>query len=305
VLIAGATAVGKSAVAMELARRVGGEIISVDSMQVYRGMDIGTAKPSPAERAEVPHHLIDVVELSESFDAAKFVQLAKTAMAQIQSRGRTPIFCGGTGLYFKAFLEGLGAAPAADDTLRAELRRTPLADLLEELEQLDPEAYRMVDRANPRRVIRALEVIRVSGRPYSEQRAAWQKASQAEPPPPDRWPYLFVGLERDHNELRGRIDERVKTMFEQGLVEEVKSLLSRGLAENLTAMQALGYRQVVEYLGGARSLEETVPLVQQKTRHYAKRQKTWFRRQAHIHWITLSGPNAAEFAVGQILAQRS
>ncbi len=170
IFLAGPTAVGKSEIALRIAEKIGGEIISVDSMQVYRGLEIGTAKPSPEEQRRVRHHLIDVVELTEPFDAAKFVSLAQRAVTEIQSRGRTPIFCGGTGLYFKVFLEGLGDAPPANGALRAELERTPLEELLRELEQRDPATYEKIDRQNPRRVIRAVEVIRLTGRPFSEQR---------------------------------------------------------------------------------------------------------------------------------------
>ena len=173
ILLTGPTAVGKSEIALRLAEKIGGEIISVDSMQVYRGLDIGTAKPGAAERARVPHHLLDVAELTEAFDAARFVRLARTAVAEIQGRGRVPVLCGGTGFYFRAFLEGLGDAPPADAALRAALAQTPLPDLLRELEECDPATFQKIDRQNPRRVIRAIEVIRLTGRPFSAQRAAW------------------------------------------------------------------------------------------------------------------------------------
>ncbi len=182
IFLVGPTASGKSAVALALAEKVGGEIISVDSMQVYRGLDIGTAKPSAEERARVPHHLIDIVELTEPFDAARFVELARRAEADIRARQRVPIFCGGTGLYFKAYLEGLGSAPPSDSKLRAELEATPLHELLHELSQRDPVTYERIDRQNPRRVIRALEVIRLTGKPFSEQRAEWQPPSTLNPP---------------------------------------------------------------------------------------------------------------------------
>jgi len=168
ICVAGPTAVGKSEIALHLARQLGGEIISVDSMQVYRGLDIGTAKPSPADRARVPHHLIDICDLTESFDAAQFARLAHRAVVEIQSRGHVPILCGGTGLYFKAFLEGLDEMPSADAKLRAELEATPLEKLLEELHQRDPVTYGKIDKKNPRRVIRAVEVIRLTGKPFSE-----------------------------------------------------------------------------------------------------------------------------------------
>ncbi|HVV71470.1 MAG TPA: tRNA (adenosine(37)-N6)-dimethylallyltransferase MiaA, partial [Verrucomicrobiae bacterium] len=172
-LLAGPTAVGKTEIALRLADRLNGEIVSVDSMQIYRGLDIGTAKPSHAERALVPHHLIDILELQEGFDANRFVQLATAVIAEIRSRARLPILCGGTGLYFKAFLEGLGHSPPGDPALRKQLEQIPLAELLAELKEKDPASFDRIDRQNPRRVIRAVEVIRLTGRPFSEQRARW------------------------------------------------------------------------------------------------------------------------------------
>lgn len=281
VLIAGPTAVGKSAVALELATRIGGEIISVDSMQVYRGLDIGTAKPSREERARVAHHLIDAAELNEPFDAARFVHLARKAVNEIRARERVPVLSGGTGLYFKAFLDGLGDAPAADPALRARLEATPLPELLAELAERDPATYAKIDRKNPRRVVRALEVIRLTGKPHSKQRASWN----AEGRPKNTG--LFVGLTRTPDDLRGRIDARVEDMFSRGLVEETRQLLKRGLEENRTAMQAIGYRQVVEHLRGERSLEETKALVRLRTRRFARRQMTWFRRQLKPEWVAL------------------
>jgi len=280
IFLAGPTAAGKSALALELAERFAGEIISVDSMQVYRGMDIGTAKPSAEDRRRVPHHLIDVVSLKESFDAAQFVRLATAAAQGIQARGRTPIFCGGTGLYFKAYLEGLGSAPARDAKVRVELEATPLPELLKELERLDPQAFQSIDRQNGRRVVRALEIIRLTGQPLATQRAVW-----ADVKPPAKG---LLGLTRPTNELIPRIHERVEKMFRQGLVAETESLLAQGLADNPTAMQALGYRQVVEHLRGERGLAETIELVKIRTRQFAKRQLTWFRRQMNLHWVTLS-----------------
>jgi len=279
IFLAGPTAVGKSEIALLLAEKIGGEIISVDSMQVYRGLDIGTAKPSAAERARVPHHLIDVVELTEPFDAAKFVELANRAVAEIQSRNHTPIFCGGTGLYFKAFLDGLGAAPPSDAKLRAELEAAPLADLLRELEQQDPTTFSWIDRQNPRRVIRAVEVIRLTGKPFSAQRAGWESKVQS-----PRSKVLFV-LTRSVEDLNARIDAWVDEMFARGLVDETRRLLDHGLEQNQTAMQAIGYRQVVEHLRGERSLAETIELVKSKTRQFAKRQGTWFRKHANARWI--------------------
>jgi len=280
IFIAGPTASGKSALALHLAEQLNGEIISVDSMQVYRGLDIGTAKPSLEEQQRIQHHLIDVSELTESFDAARFCQLATIALKEIQGRGHVPIFCGGTGLYFKAFLEGLGEAPPSDKNLRAQLETTPLQSLLEELKTSDPITYEKIDRQNPRRVVRAIEVIRLTGKPYSAQRARWTAPEQ------NQSPNLF-GLQRDPADLRERIDRRVDEMFRNGLVEETRRLLDSGLERNPTAMQAIGYRQVVEHLKGERSLPETIELVKIKTRQFARRQMTWFRRQLNLQWLTL------------------
>ncbi len=280
--LAGPTAAGKSTVALALAGQLGGEIISVDSMQVYRGLDIGTAKPSPTERARVPHHLLDVVTLTESFDAAKFLRLAQVAVQDIQSRGRVPVFCGGTGLYFKAWLYGLGEAPPADPQVRAELEAAPLAELLVELERRDPMCFAQIDRQNPRRVIRALEVIRLTGQPYSAQRAAWDTHHAPRTTLP-----VFV-LTREPADLRARIESRVDAMFAAGLVAETRGLLSHGLEANPTAMQAIGYRQVVEHLRGERGLAETVALVKTKTWQFARRQGTWFRRQLPVEWVPLA-----------------
>jgi tRNA dimethylallyltransferase len=291
ILIAGPTAVGKTEIALEVALQLGGEIVSVDSMQVYRGMDIGTAKPSLEDRRGVPHHLLDIIEISDPFDAARFAQLANTAIEDIRSRNRTPILTGGTGLYFKAVLDGIGHAPGADPDLREQLERAPLPELLAELQRRDPALYEQIDRNNPRRIIRAIEVIRKTGRPFSEQRAAWQPRDPGCP--------AFV-LSRSQEDLRCRIDARVVEMFRRGLVEETRSLIERGLSKNRTAMQALGYRQVVEYLEGKRLLPETIELVKVRTRQYAKRQLTWFRRHLQARWIDLP-PATSKAAVSRMI----
>ena len=294
-LLAGPTAVGKSEIALRLAELLGGEIVSADSMQVYRGMDIGTAKPSAADRARVPHHLIDVVEVTEAFDAAQFVNRARQAVSEIQGRGRVPILCGGTGLYLKAFLQGLGEAPPADAALRAVLESTPLPELLRELAARDPATYERIDRQNPRRVIRAVEVIRLTGKPFLAQRANWRPSSLVPHPSP-----LQFGLARSLPDLHQRIANRVDGMFHRGWVAETEQLLKRGLADNRTAMQALGYRQIVEHLRGERSLPETVELVKVRTRQFAKRQMTWFRGQLALRWINLAPDENAEVVAGKI-----
>lgn len=315
VFLAGPTAVGKSAVALALAEKIGGEIITVDSMQVYRGLDIGTAKPPPAERARVPHHLIDVCDLHEAFDAAQFIQLAQKAVAEIQARGHTPVFCGGTGLYFKAFRDGLGEAPATNPELRAELQATPLATLLAELRERDPAAYEKIDRQNPRRVIRAVAVIRLTGKKISEQRADWKSSVSNEDGelkmeddkprvqpssilhPPSSPLLCFTRAAED---LHRRINVRVDEMFARGLVAETRGLLQRGLAENKFALQAIGYRQVVEHLRGERGLAATIELVKTRTRQFAKRQLTWFRRHGNCQWIELKPDETVAETVAKI-----
>jgi tRNA dimethylallyltransferase len=252
------------------------------------------------DRARVSHHLLDVVELTEAFDAARFVQHARKAIREIQERSRLPILCGGTGLYFKALLDGLGGSPPANPALRAELEATPLADLLRELVDRDPAAYERIDRRNPRRVIRALEVIRLTGKPFSEQRADWpaDDSSRTTHHAP-----RFFALSRTSEDLRTRIDSRVDQMFERGLVTETRSLLQRGLEQNKTAMQAIGYRQVVEHLRGERPLAETITLVKSRTRQFAKRQMTWFRRQLPVKWIPVEADARSEAVAAHLEAE--
>ncbi len=295
ILLAGPTAVGKTAVAVAVAERVGGEVISADSMQVYRGLDIGTAKPTPDERARVRHHGVDVVGLESAFDAAAFVRMATDAVAEIGARGRVPILCGGTGLYLNAFLNGLGNSPAPDPVLRAALESTPLPELLDELARHDAVTFDEIDPMNRRRVVRAVEVIRLTGRPFSSQRAAW----------PERAPALAgrsFGLTRDRADLIRRIDRRVDAMFAAGLVDETRALLGSGLSDNRTAQQAIGYRQVIEHLRGERGLRETVEQVKVRTRQFARRQMTWFRGQLDLHWMELAAEESPAGTADRIVA---
>ncbi len=267
-------------------------------MQVYRGLDVGTAKPTLTERAGVPHHLIDVVECHESFDAARFLSLAREAIAEIQGRRRLPIICGGTGLYFKILLEGVGSAPPADPALRAELERLPLPVLLAELEEKDPVTWARIDRSNPRRVVRALEIFRLTGRPVSESRAPWADPARRSA---DR---KVFGLLREPADLRTRIDTRVEQMFQHGLVAETQQLRAHGLADDSVAAQALGYRQVLAHLRGEGSTSETIELVKVKTRQFAKRQMTWFRRQLPMEWIEVGRDDSAETVARAIITRR-
>ena len=277
IYITGATASGKSALAMRLANTLGGEIISVDSMQVYCGLNIGTAKPSSQEQNEIQHHLIDVAQLSEAFDAAQFVSLAQQALKLIWKRGRVPIFCGGTGLYFRALIEGLGESPPGDESLRDELAQMPIESLVTELRIKDPEAAKQVDLKNSRRLLRAIEVIRLTGRPYSEQRIGWNNVDKA--------PQNLFCISREVDVLNQRIHKRVDEMFNQGLVEETQTLIKKGLRNNRNACQALGYRQVLDLLDGKLDLENVVQQVKTKTRQFAKRQRSWFRNQMKCKFL--------------------
>jgi tRNA dimethylallyltransferase len=295
--LVGATATGKSAVALALAQHLNAEIVSVDSMQVYRGLDIGTAKPTPAERARVKHHLIDVVDLAQPFNAASFAQAANAAILDIQHRGHNVILCGGTGLYFKALLEGLTSTPPADPTLRATLEATPLPTLVHELHRRAPGIFKQIDHQNKRRVVRALEVLRLT-EPLPKQ-------PQPQPTPPTPAKTLLLatyGLTRETTDLRQRIEARVDAMFANGLITETSELLPLGLATNRTALQAIGYRQVFEYLHGHVSLPETIALVKQKSRQLARRQMTWFRNQLNVSWITVSPLEPADITAHRLLA---
>ncbi len=269
--------------ALELAQRVGGEIISADSMQVFRGLDIGTAKATGEERSRVRHHLLDVAAPDEPFDAARWLGLAKAAFDDIRGRGRAAIFCGGTGLYFSAWFKGLDAPAPADAALRAELESRPLEELLVELQARDPARFASIDRCNPRRVVRAVEIARFR---------ATRPEPAILPPAAGATQSTIVVLERPTAELRVRIDVRVDRMFREGLVEETRALLDAGLGRERTALQAIGYRQVVEHLRGDRDLAATVALVKTKTWQFARRQMTWFRHQLPVTWLTIEGGEA-------------
>ena len=282
VILAGPTASGKTALAAALAERIGGEIVNADSMQVYRRMDIGTAKPSPELRRQVPHHLLDVVEPDEPFTAADFVREARTAIAGIHGRGKRAIVSGGTGLYVKALTRGLADSPGGDETIREELKSLAAVEGNEELHRrlalIDPQTARRLHPNDQLRVIRALEVYRITGRPLSELHGEHRFAG-------NRYACLKIGLAPDRYELYSNIDKRVEWMIGNGLVEEVKGLLSAGFGPLLKPMRSLGYRQVCAFLAGEYSLDEAIELIKRDTRRYAKRQFTWFNQDREIKWI--------------------
>lgn len=269
-VLAGCTASGKSAVAMELARRWDAVILSVDSMQVYRGFDVGTAKPTAADLAEIPHEFIDVLEPTCQADAAWFRELAIQRCRHHHSQGRRVIACGGTGFYYRAWFQGLGEAPPSDPQLRQQLEQLPLDSLREELRQHDPETHQTIDLQNPHRILRAVEVLRLSGRPFSEFRPPRQD--------PSEFPPCWV-LERPPEDLRQRIDSRIEAMFKAGWIEETRLLLDGGCPPDAPAMRALGYRQIANALLAGHAPRSTLPEIQLQTWRYARRQKTWFRNQ--------------------------
>ncbi len=279
--IAGPTAVGKTEIALAVAEACDGEIVGADAFQVYEGLDLLSAKPSPEELARVPHYLVGCVPLGESFNVARYLEAALAAIAEIKGREKTPVIVGGTGLYLRALTRGLADIPPADETLRAELAATPLEQLLERLDRLDPVAAVVIDRQNPRRVIRAVEVCLLTGKPFSSFRQEWEGTPQMPPP------CAGVLLERDRDELYERIDRRTTAMFEQGVVEEVRAVMAIGP----TAEQVIGWREIGALLRGECSEEECIAAIRQATRRYAKRQLTWFRRETILTPVSLSPLN--------------
>jgi tRNA dimethylallyltransferase len=282
--LAGPTAVGKTSVALALAEACGGEIVGADAFQLYQGLDLLTAKPSPAELARVPHHLVGTVPLSDSFNVGRYQQAALKAIAEIRTRGRLPIVTGGTGLYLRALTRGLAEIPSGSPELRAQLASTPLPELIERLTALDPNAD--IDFKNPRRVQRALEVCLVTGQPFSSFRREWA----VQPP------FHGVLLERPREQLYARIEARTHEMFAQGVVEEVRETLAGG-GIGPTAEQVIGWREITALLRGEISQTQCIAAIQQATRRYAKRQQTWFGREPGFRRVSLE----ADFDLGPIL----
>ncbi len=276
IAVVGPTASGKTELSLQLAEALDGEILSCDSMQIYRGMDIGTAKPSLEERRGIPHHLIDIVSPDEDFSCADYKRLAEEAIHDVLSRGKPPIFCGGTGLYLDAVLRGSNFSPTVPEGLREELQQEDPEVLWKELLAVDPEAAATMHQNNVKRVIRALEIYRGTGKTKTE----WDRLSQQNE---SSYETLIVGLDYQNRQtLYDRINLRVDLMLEQGLVEEVKNI---ALDRSSTAAQAIGYKELYLWLDGHVSCEEAVALLKKNTRHYAKRQLTWFRRNPDILWF--------------------
>ena len=291
ICIAGPTASGKTALAVELAKELNGEVISCDSMQIYRGMDIGTAKPSREEMQGIPHHMLDVCDPTEDFSVSRYCDLATPILEDILSRGKTAIIAGGTGLYMDSLMKGNDFAPIPAtghrEKLEARAQAEGIEPLLRELRAVDPEAAER-SQGNLRRIVRALEVYCETGRTITEH----NRQTQAVPP---RYSPLWLGLDfAERSELYRRIDLRVEMMLDMGLLEEIQSLLSSGIPEKATAMQAIGYKEFVDALAGRSTIDAAVAQVQQASRRYAKRQLTWLRRNEKMHWLVRNTGETSE-----------
>ena len=283
ICIAGPTASGKTALAVELAKSVDGEVVSCDSMQVYKRMDIGTAKPTTEEMQGIPHHMLDVAEPTEDFSVSRYCEMATPIVDDIISRGKTAIIAGGTGLYMDALIRGNSFAPYPSTGMREKLEAQADAEgmeaMLKLLASIDPDSAQRLHLADRKRIIRALEVYYETGETITAHNLKTQQL-------PPRYTALWFGLEDENRQdLYDRIDSRVEKMLAAGLIEEIQTLLASGIPEKATAMQAIGYKEFVDALQERCTMEESIAQVQQASRHYAKRQLTWFRRNPAIHWL--------------------
>ncbi|MCP1387249.1 tRNA (adenosine(37)-N6)-dimethylallyltransferase MiaA [Corynebacterium sp. TA-R-1] len=292
IAVVGPTASGKSALGIALAQRLDGEIVNVDSMQLYRGMDIGTAKLQPSEREGIPHHLLDIWEVTRTASVAEYQALAVDTVEEIAARGKVPILVGGSMLYAQSLLDDW-QFPPTDPTVRARyearLAEIGVDALHAELAEVDPEAARVIEDKDPRRTVRALEVIELTGQPF--------QASQPPKDAPPRWGTRILGLRTDAAWLNPRIELRTRQMFEQGLVDEVRGLVARGLVRESTAGRAIGYAQVLAHLDGELSLADACEQTITGTRRYVRRQRSWFNRDPRIVWLDAAG----EDVVGEAL----
>ncbi|MDK4334969.1 tRNA (adenosine(37)-N6)-dimethylallyltransferase MiaA [Corynebacterium accolens] len=296
IAVVGPTASGKSALGLALAHELDGEVVNVDSMQLYRGMDIGTAKLSPAEREGIPHHQLDVWDVTETASVARYQQAALRDIEDIMSRGKTPILVGGSMLYAQALVDDW-QFPPTDPQVRAkyEARRADIGTdaLHAELARVDPAAAAIIEDKDPRRTVRALEVIELTGKPF--------KASQPPKNGPPRWGTKLLGLRTDSEWLNPRIEKRTRLMFEQGLVEEVERLQDKGLVADSTAGRAIGYAQVLQAQRGELTWEDAVERTITGTRRYVRRQRSWFNRDKRITWLDAAGDTTAQalYALGR------
>jgi len=296
--IIGCTASGKGSLGRELARRLGGQIVSVDSMKIYRRMDIGTAKPSQAVRAEIPHHCIDIVEPSESFSVAQFVERADRAIGEIASAGAVALAVGGTSLYIKALSEGLFEGPSADERTRRNLRARAAAEGLSalhaELAAIDAEAAARIHPNDERRIVRALEVYHATGTPITALQRQWDSGQR-------RYEAVFIGLRRDKADQGRRINLRAKMMLDAGLADEVAALLAEPGGLSGQAAQAVGYAELIDYIKGLCSLDEAFEQIKINTRRLAKKQRTWHRRFAGVTWFDAAPDETPEALAARVI----
>ncbi|WP_101525325.1 tRNA (adenosine(37)-N6)-dimethylallyltransferase MiaA [Nocardioides houyundeii] len=296
VAVVGATAAGKTGLSLDLAERLDGEVVNTDAMQVYRGMDVGTAKLRESERRGIPHHLLDLMEVTEPANVARFQTLARTAIAQIRGRGRTPVLVGGSALYTRAVLDRFefpGTDPVVREALNAELEELGSAALHRRLSELDPTAGAKMEVENGRRVVRALEVIALTGRPYS---ASLPTLEYVDPRT------VQIGVDIDRPTLDQRIAQRVAQMFAEGFVAEVERLQAQGLAQGQTASVAIGYREVAAYLRGEIDLETAQERTVFATRRFARRQDGWFRKDPRVSWVRFDDPARVDRALELVAA---
>jgi len=294
-VILGPTAVGKSEIAISLAKKIDGEIVSADSMQFYRGMNLGTAKPSADEQKIVPHHLIDLLKPDVSFNVFDYAKRAEKIIKEIHRRKKVPILVGGSGLYIRAVVDGLFENPKIDSkkkfSAKEKLRNKSTDFLYQELKKVDRKASQKIHPNDRRRIKRALEVFYTTGIPIS----VLQRKKPARP-----FQTLLIGINRERKELYQRINKRVEAIFAQGFVDEVKTLLENGYTENLNSMQAIGYQETITYLNNERSLAETIELIKKNTRRYAKRQLSWFRQDKRINWLSLGSEETPREVITKI-----
>ena len=299
--IIGCTGSGKGSVARELAGRIGGEIISIDSMKVYRRMDIGTGKPAPELRRAIPHHLLDVVDPSEEFSVARYVDLADRAIADIHQRGKAILVVGGTPLYIKALSEGLFEGPGADPAVRARLMETAQTQgrevLYARLQSVDPKTADRIHINDLRRIVRALEVYELTGQPISAFQTQWDEK-------PGRFDSVFFGLRHAKEDQSRRINERVRRMIDAGLVDEVAALLAEIKPIGETARRALGYAEIIEHVQGRCTLADATEMIKINTRHFAKSQRTWFRRFAEVEWMDMAPETATGDLADEVMRRK-
>lgn len=300
VILTGPTAVGKTSLSINLAKAINGEIISADSMQIYKGMDIGTAKIMPEEMDGVTHHLIDVIDPTEDFHVVRFKEMVEAAIEEIYAKGKVPVICGGTGFYIQAILYDIDFTENEIDKSYRESLEKYAAEfgqeaLHDKLKAIDPESAESIPAANVKRVIRAIEYYEQTGEKFSVH-----NATQKEKNSPYNFAY-FV-LNDDRQLLYNRIDARVDKMIDEGLIDEVKSLVAKGVKKGMTAMDGIGYKELLDYLDGNGSLEDAVELIKKKSRNYAKRQLTWFRREKEVIWLDKTVYTSEDMLLDEILS---